>query len=209
MSSASSNQSVVRDGVDYDEVYSSRHVDQESPGEERSLSASSSSSTNKDMEMAKLEGVSDDDEEQTLRSVVGANGLREFIMLLEWTVNNFVSTIKENHFKTLRENFQIPDNIPICLPYKLEKCYYDGVEGVKVYEQMLKAGLRFPLSSLHHVLLKCLGLFANQVSPNAKRVFIAMVVLYDAMIDDARSLTVREFLHCYRLDEIEKSMGGV
>ena len=167
MSSASSNQSVVRDGVDYDEVYSSRHVDQESPGEERSLSASSSSSTNKDMEMAKLEGVSDDDEEQTLRSVVGANGLREFIMLLEWTVNNFVSTIKENHFKTLRENFQIPDNIPICLPYKLEKCYYDGVEGVKVYEQMLKAGLRFPLSSLHHVLLKCLGLFANQVSPNA------------------------------------------
>ena len=88
-------------------------------------------------------------------------------MLPEWTVNNFVSTIKENHFKTLRENFQIPDNIPICLPYKLEKCYYDGVEGVKVYEQMLKAGLRFPLSSLHHVLLKCLGLFANQVSPNA------------------------------------------
>ena len=83
MSSASSNQSVVRDGVDYDEVYSSRHVDQESPGEERSLSASSSSSTNKDMEMAKLEGVSDDDEEQTLRSVVGANGLREFIILPE------------------------------------------------------------------------------------------------------------------------------
>ena len=36
-----------------------------------------------------------------------------------------------------------------------------------------------------------------------------MEVLYDAMIDDARSLTVREFLHCYRLDEIEKSMGGV
>ena len=167
MSSASSNQSVVRDGVDYDEVYSSRHVDQESPGEERSLSASSSSSTNKDMEMAKLEGVSDDDEEQTLRSVVGANGLREFIMLLEWTVNNFVSTIKENHFKTLRENFQIPDNIPIRLPYKSEKCYYDRVDGVGVYEQMLKAGLRFPLSSLHHVLLKCLGLFANQVSPNA------------------------------------------
>ena len=52
MSSASSNQSVVRDKVDYKEVYSSGHVDQESPGEERSLSASSSSSTNEDMEMA-------------------------------------------------------------------------------------------------------------------------------------------------------------
>ena len=167
MSSASSNQSVVHDGVDYEEVYPSSHVDQESPDEDRSLSASSSSSTNEDMEMAELEEVSDNGEEQTLRSVIGANGLREFIMLLEWTVNYFVSTFKENHFKTLRENYQTPENIPIRLPYKSEKCYYDGVEGVGVYEQMLKAGLRFPLSSLHRELLKCLGLSVNQISPNA------------------------------------------
>ena len=88
-------------------------------------------------------------------------------MLSEWTVNHFVSTIKENHFKTFRENYQILENIPICLPYKSEKCYYDGVGGVGVYEQILKAGLRFPLSSLHRELLKCLGLSVNQVSPNA------------------------------------------
>ena len=105
MSSASSNQLVVRDGVDYEEVYPSGHKDQESPGEERSPSVSSSSSRNEDMEMAVQEEVSDDGEEQTLKSVVGANGLREFIMLPEWTVNNFVSTIKENHFKTLKDNF--------------------------------------------------------------------------------------------------------
>ena len=128
-------------------------------------------------------------------------------MLPEWTVNNFVSTNKENHFKTLRDNFQIPDNISICLPYKSEKCYYEGVEGVGVYEQMLKAGLRFPLSSLHCELLKYLGLSVNQVSPNAWRVFITMEVLYGAMTDGARRLTVREFLHCYRLDEIDKSKG--
>ena len=52
MSSASSNQSVVRDRADYEEVYPSGHKDQESLSEERSLSASSSSSTNEDMEMA-------------------------------------------------------------------------------------------------------------------------------------------------------------
>ena len=46
---------------------------------------------------------------------------------------------------------------------------------------MLKAGLRFPLSSLHRELLKYLGLSVNQVSPNAWRVFIAMEVLYSAM----------------------------
>ena len=183
MSSALSNQSVVRDGVDYEKVYPSGHVDQESPGEERSLSVSSSSSTNENMEMAEPEEVSDDGEEQTLRSVVGANGLKEFIMLPEWTVNNFVSTIKENHFKIFRENFQIPDNIPVRLPYKSEKCYYDEVEDVGVYEQMLKAGLRFPLSSLHRELLKCLGLSVNQVSPNAWRIFIAMEILYGAMSD--------------------------
>ena len=32
-----------------------------------------------------------------------------------------------------------------------------------------------------------------------------MEVLYGAMLNSARSLTVREFLHCYRLDEIDKS----
>ena len=66
--------------------------------------------------MADQEEVSNGSEEQTLRSVVGADGLREFIMLPKSMVNNFVSTIKENHFKTLRDNFQIPDNIPIHLP---------------------------------------------------------------------------------------------
>ena len=123
-------------------------------------------------------------------------------MLPEWTVNNFVSIIKENHFKTLRDNFQIPDNIPIRLPYKSEKCYYDRVEGVGLYEQMLKARLRFPLSSLHRELLRYLGLSVNQVSPNAWRVYIRMEVLYGA-----RRLTVREFLHCYRPNEIDKSRG--
>ena len=52
MSSASSNQSVVHDRVDYEVVYPSGHKDQESPSEERNPSASSPSSTNEDMEMA-------------------------------------------------------------------------------------------------------------------------------------------------------------
>ena len=76
-----------------------------------------------------------------------------------------------------------------------------------MYEQMLKAGLRFPLSSLHRELLKYLGLSVNQVSPNSWRVFIEMEVLYGAMSNSARRLTVWEFLHCYRLDEIDQSRG--
>ena len=139
--------------------------------------------------MELVEHVELDDDEQ-LGPVVGADGPREFIMLPEWTVNDFTSTIKESHFKTLRDNYQIPDHIPIRLPYKSEKCYYEGVEGVGVYEQMLKAGLRFPLSSLHRELLKYLGLSVNQISPNAWRVFIAMEILYGAWSDGSRRLTV-------------------
>ena len=86
------------------------------------------------MEVAEPEEGSDDNEEQRIKSVVGINGLREFVMLPKWTVNSFTSTIKEAHFKTVRANYQIPDYIPIHLPYKSEKCYYEGVDGVGVYE---------------------------------------------------------------------------
>ena len=46
----------------------------------------------------------------------------------------------------LREKYQIPVNIPLRLPYMSKKCYNEGVEGIGVFEQILKAGLRFPLS---------------------------------------------------------------
>ena len=93
--------------------------------------------------MAELEEGSDDGEDQRIKSVVGVDGLREFVMLPEWTVNAFTSTIKEPHFKTLWANYQIPNYIPIRLPYKSEKYYYEGVNGVGVYEQVLKAALGF------------------------------------------------------------------
>ena len=146
MSSASSNQSFVRDGAVYEELYPSSCRDPDELSE-RSPSAPSPSSKNENMELAEPEEGFDDGE-QRIKLVVGANGLREFVMLPEWTVNNFTSTIKEAHFKTLRAIYQIPDHIPIRLPYKSEKCYYDRVDDVGVYEQALKAGLRFSLNSL-------------------------------------------------------------
>ena len=72
---------------------------------------------------------------------------------------------------------------------------------------MLKAGLWFSISSLHRELLKYFGMSINQVSLHAWKVFVAMEVLYGAMSNGARRLIVREFLHCYRPDEIDKSRG--
>ena len=70
-------------------------------------------------------------------------------MLPLWTINDFNSSIKQQHFNTLREKYKILVNIPMRLPLKHEKCYYKGVEYVGVYEQMLKARLIFLLSALH------------------------------------------------------------
>ena len=201
MSNVLSNQFFVHDGVGYDEVYLSDHKDLDSPSEERSLSASYPFSRDKGLEAERLEDDSSeglDDAEPPIQSITGPGGLREFIMLPISTVNDFTSTIKESHFKTLREKYQIPVNIPLRLPYLLEKCYYKGVEGVGVYEQMLKAGLRFPLSSHHHQVLQYLGLAVTQISLNAWKVFLSVEVLYGAMSDCARRLTVKEFFHCYQ-----------
>jgi len=58
MSSASSNQSCVCDGVGYHEMYLSSHKDPDTSSEERSLSASTS--RDEDLEMERSGGDSSD-----------------------------------------------------------------------------------------------------------------------------------------------------
>ena len=211
-SEASSDQSYVRNGVGYDEVYLSSQDDPSTSSDER-VPSFNSSSTEGD-EDVNMNGLKDDSSDQNIanaepitQSVIGPNGLREFILLPLWTVNDFRSTIKQKQFDTLKEKFQIPVNIPICLPYKSEKCYYKGADDVGVYEQMLKVGLRFPLSTLHRCLLQYLGLVVTQISPNAWRVFLSAEVLYGVLSKEARRMTVEEFFHCYRPSEIFQSRG--
>ena len=202
MSSALSNQSCVHEGADYDEVYPSGQNNPSTLSEDRDSSATSPS---RDEEIDRSEDSHSDnivDAEPPIQFVIGTNGLREFIMFPIGTVNDFTSTIKETPFKTLREKYQILVNIPLCLPYKSEKCCYMGVEGIGVYKQMLKAGIRFPLSAFHYRLLQYLGLAVTQISPNTWRVFLGVEVLYEAMLDGARRLTVEEFFHCYHPAEI-------
>ena len=43
--------------------------------------------------------------ESPIRSIIGPDGLRKFVLPLIWTVNNFNSTIKKKHFDTLRERY--------------------------------------------------------------------------------------------------------
>ena len=84
MSSASSNQSFVHDWAGYDEVYPSGQKDLDTSSEERNPFATSPSSRDEGLEMDRLEGDSSDDfdnAEPPIQSVVGPNGLKEFIMI--------------------------------------------------------------------------------------------------------------------------------
>ena len=136
---ASSEQSCVREGVGYDEVFPSSQDDPNTSYDERVLSVNSPS-TEKDehLDVDRLEGDSNDDDldsgEPSIQSIIGLDGFREFIMLPLWTINNFNSSIKQQHFNTLREKYQIPVGIPMRLPFKTKKCYYKGAEDVGVYE---------------------------------------------------------------------------
>ena len=122
MPSASSNQLFVREGVGYDEVFSSGQHDPGTLSEERNLSAISPSIRDEDLDIDRSEGDSIEGivgVEPPTQSVIGLDGLREFIILPLWMINDFISTIKKSHFNTLREKYQIPIHIPLRLPYKL------------------------------------------------------------------------------------------
>ena len=69
-------------------------------------------------------------------------------------------------FKTLRARFQIPENIPIHLLGKFEKCYMGKIVNVNMYDAMFIARLRLPLTAFHCQLANFLGLSVNQITPN-------------------------------------------
>ena len=57
-----------------------------------------STKENEDLDVDELEGDSNDDylddEHPPIQSIIGPDGLREFIMLPLWMINNFNSSIK-------------------------------------------------------------------------------------------------------------------
>ena len=100
-------------------------------------------------------------------SQVDSSGTRPFILPSIWTVNNFYPTMTRKVFNTLRDRHQIPDNIPLCLPGKFEKCYLGKMAYVGRYDAMFTVGLRLSLMALHCQLANFLSLSISQIAPNA------------------------------------------
>ena len=74
---------------------------------------------------------------------------RPFILPSMWTVNDFLLKMRTNIFKNLRDHYQIPDHIPICLPGKFKKYYSGKTVDVGMYDATFAVGLRLPLIVLH------------------------------------------------------------
>ena len=91
----------VRDGTGYEELYPSGYKDPDELSE-RTLSATSPSSTNEDMELAELEKGSDSGG-KGIKLIVGADGLREFVMLPEWTVKYLGPQLRKCTSKRLEQ----------------------------------------------------------------------------------------------------------
>ena len=131
MSSVLSEQSCVHEGVGYDKVFPLGQDDPVTSNDERNLSATSPSTRDEDLDMVGLKNDSNEGlagAKPPIQSVIGPDGLREFIMLPLWTINDFISSIKQTQFNKLREKYQILVHIPIHLPFNSEKCYYKGVD---------------------------------------------------------------------------------
>ena len=165
-----SEQSSVRDGAGYDEVFQTGRE----PGEGSSWSSGDGSSVQssdgktKDYDVgggrvdviqvdeSRSDGSSADD---TSESTSGGSGDdRPFILPKEWTVNHFMPTMTEKIFNSLRARYQIPDDIPIRLPLERERCYSGKTADVGMYDAMFATGLRLPLTALHRQLANFLGI---------------------------------------------------
>ena len=110
-------------------------------------------------------------------------------------------------FKNLRDHYQIPNHIPICLPRKFEKCYSGKTTNVGMYDAMFAAGLRLPLMTLHRQLANSLGLSVNQVTSNTWRIFIGAEILWGCLSGRNRQLSLDKFFWCYRPQHIVSSQG--
>lgn len=130
-----------------------------------------------------------------------------FILTLIRTVNDFYPTMSDKVFNTLHDRYQIPENIPFCLPRKFERCYSTRIVDIGMYDAMFTVELRLPLMELHHQLANYLGLSVSQIAPNAWKVFIGAKVIYGQLSGGNRRLFLDEFFYCYKPQDISLLKG--
>ena len=82
---------------------------------------------------------------------------------------------------------------------------HSNTHKVCLYEAMFKAGFRLPFISVVRELLSFLNLAPHQMALNSWRVFHNYLVLWPLVLGKQHQLTMKEFLHMYR---VHKNPGG-
>ena len=179
-----SEQSSVHEGAGYDEVFGSgqesngfsglskRETSAQSPGDdvEDYVEGVEEEVVDEDEGEGESHGDEDEDEgdeESYEEASVSPRGNRPFILPEDWAVNKFLSKMSDRVFKELHTHYQISDHISIRLPRKKEKCYTRMTVDVDMYDAVLTARLRLPLTALYRQLVDFMGLSVSQIAPNA------------------------------------------
>ena len=126
-SEASSKQSCVREGAGYNEVYPSGQDDPGASYSERVPSANSPfDEEDEDLDVDESESKTNEDSdyeenvESPIRSIIGPNGLRKFVLPLMWTVNDLTRPLKENIFTPYGRDIIFPSTSPSIYPLGLK-----------------------------------------------------------------------------------------
>ena len=76
-----------------------------------------------------------------------------------------------------------------------------------MYDVVLAAGLRLPLTALYCQLVNFMGISISQITPNAWRTFIGAEVLWCRLSGGNRQLSLDEFFYYYKPRQIVSSKG--
>ena len=188
-----------------DEVEDEVEKGREGEGVEGGINADGDGSDGDDSDWDEGDGDDSDGDEGDREE--GPEDNRPFILPEDWAVNKFLPRMSNKIFGELRTRYQIPNHIPIRLPKENETCYSGRTADVGMYDAMFAAGLRLPLTALHHQLANFLGLSVTQIAPNAWRNFIGAEILWGRLSGGNHQLSLDEFFYCYKPHHIASSKG--
>ena len=223
----SKQSSPIREGASYDEVYPSGHNPMEDLTqslEREPFAHSRTEEDKKDEEEEEEDEEKEEGQDECVQEDDGKEGKdhgegdetvggvedgdqRPFILPLIWMVNGFYLTMSLKVFNNLRVHYQILDHIPMRLPRKFKKCYSGKIADVGLYDAMFIAGLRLPLTQLHHQLANYLGLSVSQIALTPQRIFIGVKVIWGQLSGGNCRLTLKQFFYYYKSQQIYWSKG--
>lgn len=106
-----------------------------------------------------------------------------------------------------RRLYSVPDSIRMRAPDRKDSVLSPRPKEFAFYLDFFVARFRFPFPEEAKKILKFLSLAPCQLDPNGWRFLLGFIYLWRERFPDGPSLTPQEFLHFYRLCELEGQDG--